>query len=373
MFQSIQTGRRIPVNIVHERTARGHRVVPRSPCRHTEKLSPELVQFCKMLLQSTRAKSSAHQVSTAPQQGGALIFAQWDGRTYPDVEWALDITRQSTLEFPGIPDEVQLQLLMPTRKGSANAPTFSSYDALSRNYFVVTNVDSGSGWLWSSVISGDMNSSTSLYPKQTFGYTNPGQTMVGMETVYLDNKQLVLVFFDDGSVEKVDPSTGAGTPYTTLVNASRQINCVVYRENSREILVLTQTLDATKPNYSVLTFNYATKQTTEVVMQVPQYFVPGQEAGFEMLWVESLQNLLVFFTGNFDQILYVNPANGAASLAMMNMAQFTGSQGHLEFTVSTFLEDLDTDANAAIDVVGQQIYFQVQSLLFSLQFYDLLK
>jgi hypothetical protein len=42
-----------------------------------------------------------------------------------------------------------------------------------------------------------------------------------------------------------------------------------------------------------------------------------------------------------------------------NLAEFQGAEdGNLEFTVSNFLEDLDTDANSAIDVVGGWFYFQ---------------
>jgi hypothetical protein len=108
----------------------------------------------------------------------------------------------------------------------------------------------------------------------------------------------------------------------------------------------------------VITFNFATRQSTEVMMQIPASFDPVNESGFEMVFMPNVQQLLVFFTGNFDQLVFVSPNSGAASFAVDNLAAYSGQDGHLEFTVSTFLEDLDTTANAAVDLVGQQVYFQ---------------
>jgi hypothetical protein len=170
--------------------------------------------------------------------------------------------------------------------------------------------------------------------------------------------EIVLVFYADGTVAQVDPATGNMKAYSSTINPNtRQVNCVTQSTDTREIYLLTQN-QLGEPQYGIVTFNYATRQSNEVIMQVPQYFVPAQEQGFEMVYMPSLQNLLVFFTGNFDSIMYYNPITGNASLAVFNMAEYQGSIGHIEFTVSTFLEDLDTTANAAIDLVGQQIYFQ---------------
>ena len=98
--------------------------------------------------------------------------------------------------------------------------------------------------------------------------------MVGMETVYLNGKQIILVFSDDGTVQQVDPVSGVGTldhtltsgfytltctsgfvlplavtPYSALVDATRQVMCVVAHENTREIFVFTMSLTAAKTNY----------------------------------------------------------------------------------------------------------------------------
>ena len=127
--------------------------------------------------------------------------------------------------------------------------------------------------------------------------------------------------------------------------------------------MLTQSTNQQQPANGVVIFNYATKQSTEVMIANPSpYFNPVVEQAFEMVWIESLQQLLTFWTGNFDSIVYVQPYTGASLLAIFNMHDYQGYDGALEFTVSTYLEDLDTTANAAIDDVGQQIYFQCSSV-----------
>jgi hypothetical protein len=280
---------------------------------------------------------------------------------FPDVEWALKVTRQITvLNSPFEQQELQYQTIIPTRQGSALGPSYSTYDGLSRNFFGTTHVDDFGGLVYGLTISGDTNSSTYGFPLKAFNYTNPGSNMIGLETVYLGSQQVLLVFFDDGSVEQVDPVTGAGTPYTTLVDATRQVMCTVYRENSREIMVLSMSLTERVTNYAVHVFNYATRQVTStVIMQNPQYFSPTEEVPFEMLWLETIQNVLVFWTGPFDQLIYIDPKTGNSSMPVFSLADYSGAEdGQLEFTVDDRLEDLDTDANSAIDVVGGWFYFQ---------------
>ncbi len=61
--------------------------------------------------------------------------------------------------------------------------------------------------------------------------------------------------------------------------------------------------------------------------------MPSEELGFEMIWLEEMQNLFVFFTGNFDTLLYVDPFSGKAATAVFNLAAYKGSDGNLEFEV----------------------------------------
>jgi hypothetical protein len=260
-----------------------------------------------------------------------------------------------------VPDEVQLQTLIPQRTGAANGPTYSAYDPITRNYYLTVKMSDTFGYIFGSNIAGDVNSSTQIYPQQTFAFPYARANMIGMETVSLGGQQIVLVFYDNGFVSKVDPATGATSPYTQLCNSSRVANAVTYRKDTHEIFVLTESPQGIgrRPDYGIITFNYATKLSNEVLMQVPAYFNPLDESGFELVWLESVQNLMVFFTGLFDQVVYVNPYTSAATFAYGNLAEFQGSNGNIEFTSDTFLQDLDTDANVAVDDgPGQTVYFQ---------------
>ena len=119
--------------------------------------------------------------------------------TIPQVQWALDITRQSVLEYPFVPDEQQLQLLIPPRDGPANAPTFTAYDSLSRNYYLTTRATDYTGFVFGVTIAGDVNSTQYTFPKQSFKFPHARALMVGMETVTLGGAQIVLVFYADGA------------------------------------------------------------------------------------------------------------------------------------------------------------------------------
>jgi hypothetical protein len=347
-------------------------VIRRSKCKSAS-LSEEDALFCKQMLMQSKHRSIQQRLnkmkkagptqppapSPAPQTG-YLVNAQWDGRTFPDVEWALDITRQITsITYPFEPEEVQYQLLIPTRPGPANAPTFTAFNPLSRDYFLVTKKNDFTGHMFGITISGDTNSSNYTYPMTNFKFVDGNQAqMVGLETVLLGGQQVVLVFYDNGAVQIVDPVTGQGKPFSNCLAAGRQANAVTYRQGTHDIFVLSQSTNAQRPNYGMVIFNYQTKQSQEIIFQVPTLFDPTVEQGFEMVWMETLQNLLVFFTGNFDQIMYVQPYTGVSAWAIWNMHDYSGGYGAYEFTVSTYLEDLDTTANAAIDDVGKRIYFQ---------------
>ena len=368
-------GRRIPMKLATIETADGRtRVVRRNPCKQFAGLSVADARACKaqMLvmgkheaIQARLAKMQARSTAaptpkpTLPPTTGYLVNAQWDGRTFPDVEWALDITRQNTvIYYPFEPQELQLQLLIPTRSGPADAPTFSSYNPLTREYFLIVDHNAYGARMWGVTVAGDVSNVSATYPFVPFKFPAAHATMVGLETALVGGVFLNLVFYADGTVQQVDPTTGAGKPFSNICGPGRQANAVTYREGTNDIFVLTQSPNIQEPKYGVVTFNVATRQSNEVLIGSVPYFDPTAESGFEMVWAESLQNLVVMWTGAFDQIMYVQPFTGVASFAVFNMHDYSGGFGALEFTVSTYLEDLDTTANAAIDTVAQQIYFQ---------------
>ena len=102
----------------------------------------------------------------APPSGpftGYIVFAEWDGMTVPKVNWALDITRQST-EFSFDPNVMEMKYvnLVAPRDGPINVPTYTSWDPLARNYFLANdNNDRVSANLWGINIAPSTNSTGS--------------------------------------------------------------------------------------------------------------------------------------------------------------------------------------------------------------------
>ncbi len=95
---------------------------------------------------------------------GEIVCAQWDGRTVPVEQWALDVSRLGTsFRFKEV---LKLQLLVPTRLGQVTTPTETAYDPHSRAYFVSIPHNESAGNLWGVTIGGDVNSSTPLTPQQ---------------------------------------------------------------------------------------------------------------------------------------------------------------------------------------------------------------
>jgi hypothetical protein len=205
-------GRTIPVRSVHQ----NGRMVAKSAC-FLPGLTVQQKRACHAQKQDTMvakkdramrkklAKSIRTTSAAAVNYTGYLVLGQWDGMTFPIVQWALDITRQATLEYPFVPDEQQLQLLLPTKQGPASKPTFTAYTPLSRNFYLVTDENGYAGQLFGINIAPDVNSSTYTYPRQVFKYSNTTNlmTMAGLETVYLNGQEIVLVFFTDGHVSQV--------------------------------------------------------------------------------------------------------------------------------------------------------------------------
>jgi hypothetical protein len=61
--------------------------------------------------------------------------------------------------------------------------------------------------------------------------------------------------------------------------------------------------------------NLATQTSVETKLSYPAFYNEMEELPFELVYIPSLDHLLLFQTGSFDQILYVQPHNGAAATA----------------------------------------------------------
>jgi len=314
------------------------------------------------LLLSTAAVVCQVVAPPLPNFTGYVVTAQWDGRTVPDVQWALDVTRQDT-EFRAR-QELKLIQLIPTTLGDASYYTYTAYDEATRVYTVSVARNDTSASFWGMGITKDVENVTALIPEVRYAFPARGAVLVGLELFNNKGTLIPLALFKDGTVLQIDPKTGATKVFAQLVNASTQVitTAIELDPSTQKLWAIGQQATGL-PNRFMVTLDLNTKAVTSVLLAPLKNHNQELCAPFEMVWMPSLQTLMVFNTGNFDQLIYTSPASGETSFATLDMAQFIdGEGGHFEFTQDPFLEMDDTWANACIDNVKGWIYFQCSSV-----------
>ena len=94
----------------------------------------------------------------------------------------------------------------------------------------------------------------------TVKYPFEDALLVDLQSIYMNGKAVLLAFYQDGTIQTVDPATGNTSVLAVVTNITRQINCVSVRPASQEIFLFTMNSDG-KPHYAITTFNYNTLQT----------------------------------------------------------------------------------------------------------------
>jgi hypothetical protein len=290
-----------------------------------------------------------------------VVVAQWDGRTVPDVQWALDVTRQDT-EFRARQEYKFIQLI-PTTKGDASHYTYTAFDAATRTYITSVTRNESSGSLWGMTITKDVENVTSLGPEVRYAFPEFGATLTGLELVNNRGSLTPLAIFKDGTVIQIDPVSGATKLFARLVNASSQLltTAIELDPVSQKLWAIGQ--EATGlPNRFMVTLDLASKAVTSILLAPLKNHDPVLCAPFDMVWLPTLQVLLTFNTGDFDQLIYVSPASGEMAFGTNNMAEFSDGNGHYEFMADDFLEADDLWANSCVDSVKALVYFQCSSV-----------
>jgi hypothetical protein len=285
---------------------------------------------------------------------GYLVNAQWDGRTFPSDQWALDITRQSVLWRPQ--QELKYTNLIPMRDGSALSPTYTAFEPKTRSYFIVTQRDTNTASLWGIVISGDTNTSKSLGPEVRFTYPEPELPLQGIQTWNNNGQILVLAIFKNCTILQVDYKTGSTSLWANICNDTRTVTTAI-DISSNEMFVLTQNEEG-PPMREIVIVNLASKQYESNLIQPLKNHNETDEEAFEMQWLPTLKNLMVFYTGNFDQLIYTEPHSGMTNWAIFDLAEYQGEQGNLEFETDDDLESDDTWTDSALDPVTGKLWFQ---------------
>lgn len=294
---------------------------------------------------------------------GYIVLAQWDGRTYPDVQWALDVSRVAT-HF-AFKNELKLQKLLPTSDGTAPSPTLTAYDDASRTFFTIVSHNLTAAKLWTSVINKNVSAITPVNDVLV-AYPQLGATMVGVKTVTISDHLHVLFIFHDGTLLDVNPMTGATKPFCNLVGARNDTTVTTAIELDVASNTLHAVLEIASPSYAnprvLVAVDLHSRTVGPHIPIKPPFFHntdPSKSAPFQMVWLESLNNLLIFHKGSFDQIIFTDPKTGDSKYFVSNLAEYLGaSGGNLQFVADEFLQAVDTRQNVVIDFEKALIYFQ---------------
>eukprot|EP00040_Diaphanoeca_grandis_P008908 m.46837 g.46837 ORF g.46837 m.46837 type:complete len:378 (-) comp20345_c0_seq2:130-1263(-) len=306
------------------------------------------------------ASAKAINVDVRLPVDGEIVLAQWDGRTTPDVQWALDVTRLDTsFHF----NEVKkLSLLIPTRQGPVTLPTLTAYDDMSRTFFttvpVMVPTPNASATLWGTTIADNVSAAVPLFEVK-YAFPSSESQLVGIETARVNGALVLFAVFKSGEVVTVDLKTGATTSVAALcdVNAMFVSHAITVDPVKNQMYVILNPNGVASPR-QIVTLDLATHHVTNVSLATLKDHNPVLEAPFEIQWLPTLQTTLVFFTGNFDQLVFVDPATGATAFYVDNLAQFEGSSGVFQFTADDSLADDDTWQDSTIDHDKAKIYFQ---------------
>jgi hypothetical protein len=289
---------------------------------------------------------------------GYVVTGQWDGRTWPDVEWALDVTRQDELWRPQ--QELVLQQMIPTTAGPALKPSYTCFDPKSRTYFLTTQRNNSAASLWGLVIANDVNSSKPLSPVEVrYHYPELDMPLLGLQVWNNAGSLVVLALFQNCSIMRVNQATGADSLFANVCTGNRIMTSAVdINTDTDELYIITQNPSGGDPAREIVTLDLKSGKVTSVPLAPLKNHNAPMESAFEGVWVASLKSMLVFYTGLFDQLIYTDPATGATQFAINDLAYFNGPTGHLEFTADDRLEEDDLWGDTAMDPATGKIWFQ---------------
>lgn len=261
---------------------------------------------------------------------GYIVTAQWAESM--KQTYSLAVSRQNTAFSmkPVLPFQT---LEAATTNPVGIGTVYTAFDPVSRLYF--TTAANGttrlSNWLWATNISKDVETGTPVCPPVTFDYFEVDAKVLGLRAVNVNGVVQVLVIYATGEVFSVDYKTGKTTSAGRLADGTNYIvtPAIAHDPKTKRIYAITQASEG-QPNRNVSTLDLTTGVLSSVSLQALKFEKPFEEDPFSMVWVDSLQVLLQFQTGPFDQLKYVNPTSGEQSWAFFDLSQFDGTQGHFE-------------------------------------------
>lgn len=259
------------------------------------------------------------------------------------------------------PTELKLTQLIPTARGPAPSPTITAYDAATRTYLTLVVRDVGVASVWGHSINKDVTAVSAVFPEVKFQFA-ANATVVGFEAIAVNGTVTPVVFFASGDVWTVDIKTGATASFANLATApeSTVLTAIEHAPDANAVYAVVNQIVEGKQQLTLVVLNVTTHSVTSIAMKAPLGTSFHEELPFEMVWLPTLQSLMVFSTGKIDQAFFGDVTTGQLSYAIENLAFQTAPGGsQVEFTKNDRLEDDDTWFNACLDPVSNRVYFQV--------------
>ena len=252
----------------------------------------------------------------------------WKGGQIPKLEWEYDVRRHTPTGTGLTPDTI-LSTLIPNRGGPADLPSFTAFDSASRSYFASSWFNQSAAHLFTTKISAAVDSAsapTSVY----FAFPKSGAIMIGLKShSNADGSVQLLALFESGEVIEVNPATGVTAPFASMVPSATPhhtlSSAIAVNSKTGTLLGVTDNKRDTSTPRLIVSVDLLTGDVKNVPLTTLKYHDPTSTTPFQAVWLEGVQQLLVFYagfeTGDFDQIIFASPATGAMVLMWRDLTQ----------------------------------------------------
>jgi hypothetical protein len=312
---------------------------------------------------TTSVAPTAPPTWAPPKFDGYIALSQYRCMDFMCHEWSMGVSRVATECFTW--DCQYEQKHLNTLVGTAAIADMSfkiltAFHAPTRAFYTLGVVDpsSGKSRLWTSTIADNVNSSTPFGAVQvTFPWSQMANPIVSLEAHPVSGEPIAL--FADGTVGTITNGTFHKKGMLLEANSTRvvtQATAVNIVGGQLYALAMAQPGFGTNEGWpTILTLDLTSWQ------KVADVNTPNMSATyadpplyFETTWVPQINVLVVFATGNFDSIFYMDPTNGNTTTAVLDLAVCGNFVTYFQDDDGT--KSWDSHKNNAFDATTGMLY-----------------
>ncbi len=306
---------------------------------------------------------SAYSAGTRKSVDAYIVTPNFSCRGALCPEVALETLRfLPDLSYPFEKEKKRLAtLIAPSDPRRMHFGAVSAFEASSRTLFVaasgVSGLPSSSSLLFVQTLASDLSNVSFPFgaPPDSLNFSYPSASLVSLETM----SGALLAVFADGHVAQVQLPSGALVSEGSLLPSGpgadgRYVVCTSTDQEGHRLFAITANA-ALNRDYQVVTMNLTSgKVTTQPCKSfgIPPFFWDLSTV-FQHRWIPTINRLVVFSSGLFDTLFYLNPIDGTGSYCIQDL-----SQVGYKFRDSPNTFDSDMWNNCDFDPVSNSLYFQ---------------